>query len=148
MGLLGKLYGDSGTKSFGPKNCILSAFLGPKGVNDCGLLADLGVVLGGLGLEFAVFAGGVFHLVSWIFFTVLRCSLSSWDKGLSPPKKNERGGGGLRFGGLGLGLGLFVVVLVVVVSFFCLSKYERTILTASGLLRKADTSFSSTCGGW
>ena len=32
---------------------------------------------------------------------------------MSPPKKNERGGGGLRFGGLGLvglGLGLFVVV--------------------------------------
>ena len=34
---------------------------------------------------------------------------------------------------------------VVVVCFF---KYDMTILTASGLLIKADTSFSSTWGGW
>ncbi len=40
-----------------------------------------------------------------IFLMVCRCSLSSADKGLSPPKKKDRGGGGgLRLFGAGRGV--------------------------------------------
>ena len=130
IGLKGKLCGALGTKSLGPKNCR-SALLTPLvnlGLSIFEAFFELfGVVQGFevvLGFEVCFDAEFfLFHSFCLIFLTVFRCSSNSWDKGLSPPNKNESGGGGLRFGGRGLDLGFFVVVVVVVVVLgLCLSK--------------------------